>query len=490
MSDWIRDLSLRYKFWAVNAVVFFITLLLVLFAMHLEQDARQQQARQAAEQQAVLLAAWPAGQTPPSGAWFSWKEGETPPRLSHSLSANARGWVAIAHNPLFDEPMLSGVVVTSGSEGLRYAVPAYSSSLWQVFCDRFFAYAGAVLILMLMLLGASQMLIQFILKSLHKLKDVMLHVEQTGDLSARAPMRGRDEVGQMASAFNAMQTCYQRVVGTVANAARDLDKGTTRLASSMAQVRQGMLGQQSETDQAATAINEMSTTVHHIAQHAADTRDRSQQADQLAGAGRQVVGRVSKSIAELSNGVQQTAEMIGKLAEDSQRISSVVSVIHGIAEQTNLLALNAAIEAARAGEMGRGFAVVADEVRNLAKRVQDSTDEITQMINALQSGTRDAVEFMQESSYKADGCVQQAEEASQALTAIAEAVAQMRESNTQIAVAAEQQSQVAEEMTRSVIGIRDVTEQTVGQTLDSAAISDQLAGLASDLAKAIQQLKL
>jgi len=112
------------------------------------------------------------------------------------------------------------------------------------------------------------------------------------------------------------------------------------------------------------------------------------------------------------------------------------------------------------------------------------------MINALQSGTRDAVEFMQESSYKADGCVQQAEEASQALTAIAEAVAQMRESNTQIAVAAEQQSQVAEEMTRSVIGIRDVTEQTVGQTLDSAAISDQLAGLASDLAKAIQQLKL
>lgn len=112
MSDWIRDLSLRYKFWAVNAVVFFITLLLVLFAMHLEQDARQQQARQAAEQQAVLLAAWPSGQTPPSGAWFSWKEGETPPRLSHSLSANARGWVAIAHNPLFDEPMLSGVVVT------------------------------------------------------------------------------------------------------------------------------------------------------------------------------------------------------------------------------------------------------------------------------------------------------------------------------------------------------------------------------------------
>src|SRR5690606_39008876 len=170
-------------------------------------------------------------------------------------------------------------------------------------------------------------------------------------------------------------------------------------------------------------------------------------------------------ISGLSSGVQQTAEMIRQLADDSHKINGVVGVIHSIAEQTNLLALQAAIEAARAGEMGRGFAVVADEVRNLAKRVQDSTDEITQMIAALQSGTRDAVEFMQESSLKADGCVQQAEEAGEALAAIASAVALMRESNTQIAVAAEQQSQVAEEMSRAVVGIRDVTEQTVQQTV-------------------------
>jgi methyl-accepting chemotaxis protein len=258
----------------------------------------------------------------------------------------------------------------------------------------------------------------------------------------------------------------------------------------MGEVRQGMLGQQSETDQAATAINEMSATVHHIAQHAADTRDQSQNADRLAGAGQRVVERVEQSIAGLSAGVQQTAEMIQRLAEDSQKISGVVNVIHGIAEQTNLLALNAAIEAARAGEMDRGFAVVADEVRNLAKRVQDSTDEITNMINALQSGTRDAVEFMRESSLKADDCVQAAHEAGAALAAITYAVAQMRESNTQIAVAAEQQSQVAEEMTRAVVGIRDVTELTVGQTVESAATSSELAGLASELSQAIRQLRL
>ncbi|WP_407072437.1 methyl-accepting chemotaxis protein [Pseudomonas kuykendallii] len=294
----------------------------------------------------------------------------------------------------------------------------------------------------------------------------------------------------MASAFNAMQAGYQRVVSTVAQAASRLDEGAGSLATSMSEVRQGMLGQQSETDQAATAINEMSATVHHIAQHTADTRDQSRSADQLAGAGQNVVGRVKQSISGLSTGVQQTAEMIQQLAADSQKISSVVSVIHGIAEQTNLLALNAAIEAARAGEMGRGFAVVADEVRNLAKRVQDSTDEITNMIGALQSGTRDAVEFMQESSLKADDCVKLANDAGEALEAITQAVAQMRDSNTQIAVAAEQQSQVAEEMTRSVVGIRDVTEQTVQQTVSSAATSSEIASLAGELSRAIRQLKL
>jgi len=251
-----------------------------------------------------------------------------------------------------------------------------------------------------------------------------------------------------------------------------------------------MLGQQSETDQVATAINEMSATVFHIAQHASTTRDQSRTADTLASDGKAVFNRVQTSIAGLSSGVQQTAGMIQRLAEDSQKINGVVSVIHSIAEQTNLLALNAAIEAARAGEMGRGFAVVADEVRNLAKRVQVSTDEITTMVSALQSGTRDAVDFMQDSSFKADECVQQAHEAGQALTAIADAVAQMRESNTQIAVAAQQQSQVAEEMNRAVVSIRDVTERTVNQTVDSASTSDELATLAGELSKAIGQLKL
>ncbi|KUM44066.1 methyl-accepting chemotaxis protein [Pseudomonas sp. EpS/L25] len=424
MFAWLRDLSLKYKFWAVNAVAFLTSLLLVLFAMQLEVSGR-------AEQLKAVKAAL----------------GEA----AASLSAPTFGDVFLARAP---------------------------------------EYALAVGVLMLALLVASQLLIRFILGNLQRLKDTMLRVERDGDLTARVEVRGRDEVGQMTQAFNAMQDSYTRVVGTVAASAAQLDEGAGRLVSGMQGVRCGMQDQQQETDQAATAINEMSATVQQIAEHAAGTRDQSQEADRLANAGQQAVERVSHSIADLSQGVQQTAVMIQELAENSERITSVVNVIHGIAEQTNLLALNAAIEAARAGEAGRGFAVVADEVRNLAKRVQGSTDEITRMVDGLQAGTRDAVEFMRDSSLKADDCVIQAGAAGQALADITAAVTLMRDSNTQIAVAAEQQAQVAEEMSRSVVGIRDVTERTMLLTQESAATSTELAGLAGTLNQAIRQLRL
>lgn len=490
MVVWIRDLSLKYKFWALNMVSLIIVLALVLYALQLEQRSRSEDAKASAQRLAEVLQAWPAGAALPRSAdVLSFAAGQRV-TIEGQTPAARSGWVDLEHGRLLSkDPVIGAQLVARGDQG-HLAVLARAPGARQLLGEHFVSYAVAVTVLMLMLLAASQILIRFLLQHLNTLKDVMLHVESSGDLTARVPLDSRDEVGQMAGAFNAMQTGYQRIVSTVAQAAARLDQGASRLASSMAEVQHGMLGQQSETDQAATAINEMSATVNHIAEHARDTRDQSQNADRLASEGHHVVARVEKSIASLSNGVQQTAETIGQLAADSQKINGVVSVIHSIAEQTNLLALNAAIEAARAGEMGRGFAVVADEVRNLAKRVQTSTDEITQMIAGLQGMTRDAVEFMQESSLKADDCVREAREAGQALGEITEAVGQMRDSNTQIAVAAAQQSEVADEMSRSVTGIRDVTEHTVRQTSASAATSAELAELSRELGKAIGQFKL
>ena len=490
MVLWIRDLSLKYKFWALNMVTFVTTLLLVLFALQLEQRSRSEDAQASAQLLAGVLQDWPQGSALPRHPVLLTAPAGQGLAIEGRNIAPGQGWIAIDHDRYFATTPVIGAQRITRAGGENLAVVARTPSVWQLLTQHFFSYALAVAVLMLALLAASQVMIRFLLSHLNTLKDVMLHVERSGDLTMRVPLDSRDEVGQMAGAFNAMQAGYQRIVGTVTQAATRLDEGASRLASSMGEVRKGMLGQKSETDQAATAITEMSSTVHHIADHARETRDQSQQADRLAGDGHSVVARVERSISSLSQGVQQTAETIGQLAADSQKISGVVSVIHSIAEQTNLLALNAAIEAARAGEMGRGFAVVADEVRNLAKRVQVSTDEITQMISGLQGMTRDAVEFMQESSLKADDCVSEAREAGLALEAITAAVAQMRKSNTQIADAAEQQSGVAEELNRSVTGIRDVTEQTVEQTAVSAATSSELAALSKELSRAIQQFKL
>jgi methyl-accepting chemotaxis protein len=490
MALWIRNLSLKYKFWALNLVSFATALLLVLFALQLEQQSRSHDAQNHAQQLGALLQAWPEGVSVPRHPEIqSFPTAQAITIEGRPVSARL-GWVAVEHDRLFGTTPVAGAQLIARPDGENLAVLARAPSVWQLLTEHFFSYAVAVAVLMLLLLAASQLLIHFLLSHLNTLKDVMVHVERSGDLSVRVPLASRDEVGEMAAAFNAMQAGYQRIVGTVSQAAAQLDEGAARLATNMSEVRQGMLGQQSETDQAATAINTMTATVYHIAEHARETRDQSQSADRLAGDGQVVVARVERSISSLSQGVQQTAETIEQLAVDSQKINSVVSVIHSIAEQTNLLALNAAIEAARAGEMGRGFAVVADEVRSLAKRVQVSTDEITQMISGLQGMTRDAVEFMHESSLKADDCVREAREAGIALEAITAAVAQMRQSNTQIAVAAEQQSKVAEELNRSVTGIRDVTEQTVQQTVASANTSAELAALSGELSKAIHQLKL
>lgn len=489
MAVWIRDLSLKYKFWALNMVSFVIALLLVLYAVQLEQSARSADARSAAQARASVLAAWPNDAALPQAADLTlYPAGQRAVIGRQSLADS--GWTALDHDRLFSTHPLIGVEMLSRPDGQRLAVMARAPSVIQVLGQHFFSYAAAVAVLMLGLLAASQLLIRFLLSHLNTLKDVMLHVERSGDLQARVPLDSRDEVGQMAGAFNAMQGGYQRVVSTVAQAAARLDQGASRLASSMNDVHSGMRGQQGETDQAATAINEMSATVHQIAEHARETRDLSQNADRLAGDGHRVVGRVEKSISSLSQGVQQTGEMIEQLAADSQKINGVVSVIHSIAEQTNLLALNAAIEAARAGEAGRGFAVVADEVRALASRTQQSTGEIQGMIDRLQSATSNTVATMLRAGEKGESTRDQANQAGASLDAISALIGTINSMNAQIAAAAEEQTAVAEEINRSVHHIADAVDGVASDAAQGAQTSRELNGLAERLQQLVGQFRI
>jgi methyl-accepting chemotaxis protein len=178
------------------------------------------------------------------------------------------------------------------------------------------------------------------------------------------------------------------------------------------------------------------------------------------------------------------------LQKDADNIGTILEVIRGIADQTNLLALNAAIEAARAGEQGRGFAVVADEVRTLAKRTQDSTNQIQQMIGQLQSGVKGAVTVMASSREQAINSTEQAAQAGDALTKITQSVATIANMATQIATAAEEQTAVSDEINRNIVNISDEARLTVTNAQQSNTASIQVGQLSQQLRAQIGQFKI
>ncbi|NMZ18035.1 methyl-accepting chemotaxis protein [Pseudomonas rhodesiae] len=311
-----------------------------------------------------------------------------------------------------------------------------------------------------------------------------------GDLTQRLAYAKKDELGELVNWFNRFLDKLQPTIAQIKQSITEA-RGTADQSSAIArQTSEGMQVQFREIDQVATASNEMSATAHDVANSASNAASAARGADQSAREGMQIIEKSTRDITTLADEVSKAVGEVEALAVNSEQIGSVLEVIRSIAEQTNLLALNAAIEAARAGESGRGFAVVADEVRNLAKRTQDSVEEIRQVIERIQSGTRGVVATMHSSQSQAQSNAGQIHQAVQALGKISDAVTVISDMNLQIASAAEQQSAVAEEVNRNVSAIRTVTETLTGQATESAAISSQLNALASQQMKLMDQFKV
>ncbi|MBK5545888.1 methyl-accepting chemotaxis protein [Pseudomonas sp. TH04] len=312
----------------------------------------------------------------------------------------------------------------------------------------------------------------------------------SGDLSHNLNSTRQDELGQLQRAMQSMSLGLRTLIGGISEGVTQIASAAEQLSAVTEQTSAGVNSQKIETDQVATAMNEMAATVQEVARNAEEASEAAVAADQQAREGDKVVGEAIAQIERLATEVGNSTEAMGHLKRESDKIGSVLDVIKSVAQQTNLLALNAAIEAARAGEAGRGFAVVADEVRSLAQRTQKSTEEIEELIVGLQSGTQQVAAIMDNSRGLTDSSVELTRRAGNALGNITRTVSTIQAMNSQIATAAEQQSAVAEEINRSVLNVRDVSEQTSSASEETAASSAELARLGIYLQTLVGRFKV
>lgn len=351
-------------------------------------------------------------------------------------------------------------------------------------------FAG-VLMVILFIIGIS--LIRSITRPLTATVNAMRDISEgqgEGDLTVRLPVEGNDEIAGLTRYFNSFVSTMNKVMSQVNGASSAVSNAAEELSAITNEGSQNIAQQANETDQMAKAIRDMSDTVHRVADNAGQAAAGASEADQEAQKGKRQVENAIEAINTLVGQVQGTAQEIERLRTDSENIGTVLEVIRGIAEQTNLLALNAAIEAARAGEQGRGFAVVADEVRTLAKRTQDSTDEIQAMIEQLQGAANDAVSSMDTSLKSTQRTVEIVNEAGGSLDSILAAVESIRGMNETIARSAEEQSLVAEEINRSVGNIVSLSQVSAESTQRVNHSSDELAAESEKLHNLVQQFKI
>ncbi|KAF1010329.1 MAG: Methyl-accepting chemotaxis protein McpQ [Pseudomonas fluorescens] len=302
-----------------------------------------------------------------------------------------------------------------------------------------------------------------------------------GDLSHHTPVDRNDELGQLQRSIAQMTRNLRNLIGGIGESAGRISDATQQLSSVTEQTRAGARNQKEETEQVATAMMQMLATAQEVARHAEQASGAATEAGQQADQGDRVVAQAVEHIGHLAHEMRRSSQAMQGLQRESQKIGSVLEVIKSVSQQTNLLALNAAIEAARAGEAGQGFAVVADEVRSLALRTQVSAEEIETLIAGLHSGTQQVAEIMESSRSLTDTSVDLTRDAGDALAAIARTVAVIQEMNPQIAAAAEEQSAVAEEINRSVLKVRNVSEQTAAASEQTAAANLELTRLGQDL---------
>lgn len=311
-----------------------------------------------------------------------------------------------------------------------------------------------------------------------------------GDLTARADLTTKDELGEVAQAFNKMVQDFSSIIGTIRNSANEVSCASENQAKVGEQIAVLSNRQTEQAVSVAASIEGLNAMVGEVAEKAQSIAEAAHEANSMADRGQLVVNSAVKGIQEISQTVSESAAMIKSLGHRSDQIWQIVKVIKEIADQTNLLALNAAIEAARAGEQGRGFAVVADEVRKLAERTASATSEISDMISAVQSETSNAVAAMEKGSNQVEQGVAMANQAGDALVQVTASIKHVVDMIQQIASSTREESETTNKVTAQVEQIAQMASEsskTIGQ---SAQTCHGIQNMAHALQDEVARFKL
>lgn len=307
------------------------------------------------------------------------------------------------------------------------------------------------------------------------------------DLTAHVKVTGTDEIGRVGEAFNASVDSMRSILEEVARGAETLSSATTEMTARAVQASGNAHTQSGKTNQIAAAAQEMTATIGEISHNSESAAQASLASAKTAEDGGAVMQAAAVTMEKISGATQTVSEMMNALAQRSEEIGKVVSVIQEISEQTNLLALNAAIEAARAGEHGRGFAVVAGEVRRLAERTKGATEEIAETIRNIQSETRSTMEVMHSSHAAVESGMAETSRARRSLEAIIDASKQVEHQIQLIATAATQQTSASSEISESAGQISLLATENAQGAEEAVEALKNLATLAGELDGMIRQ---
>jgi len=312
----------------------------------------------------------------------------------------------------------------------------------------------------------------------------------SGDYTSRVAFSAQDELAEVANQFNDMAGSLRGIIAQVKQTSNELSKASAQMAKSADEVATASERQSDSASGMAAAIEEMTVGIDEISRNASAAAQRSEQSGALASEGGQVVRRSVEEMERIANSVNQTASVIRALGEQSGRISNIVNAISEIAEQTNLLALNAAIEAARAGESGRGFAVVADEVRKLAERTASATREITDMVEAIQTGTEKAVVTMESGVEQVREGVGLTKRAGQSMDEINSGAHSVVEFVADISHALREQSSASAEIAQNVDAIAHMAESNSMAVRRAARTAAELERMSATLRDEVSRFRV